>query len=320
MVTGSWSRTLGLVSCLTLVSSLPIFPAEAEIRTATAGDGHQTGNREASVRPATEDAERQALADTHVQTFTASHAYAAGANDSRNDARELCFLEAKRKLRGKVENYLRSHADLTNGRLTTDQIRSYLAAVLGIEIVNEGLGFSNGQNMLILTVQADVDLAGLRKQLQVLVEDPSLRQRVEEHQQQLQRLEEQVRQLNARVALAPAGSATEFQKERNAALDAMHNLEQQMIAAVNLRRLEVEKERQTSTMVKIRKSIRRGMTAGDVLAIMGPPVRKEALGAQWVYEGAYICFSEEQFARKPSPELRVHGAGTDQRCELDFLK
>jgi hypothetical protein len=33
-----------------------------------------------------------------VQTITATHTYIPGDNDSRNDARQLCFLQAKRKV------------------------------------------------------------------------------------------------------------------------------------------------------------------------------------------------------------------------------
>jgi len=33
-----------------------------------------------------------------VQTTTATHTYILGDNDSRNDARQLCILQAKRKV------------------------------------------------------------------------------------------------------------------------------------------------------------------------------------------------------------------------------
>ncbi|TAJ31749.1 MAG: hypothetical protein EPO64_02210 [Nitrospirae bacterium] len=260
------------------------------------------------------------IADAQDQAITASYTYVASDDDSRNDARELCFLEAKRKLLKKAAAYLEGKTDLANSQLTKEQFRSYTAAVLVIEIANEDLGFINGQNVLTLTVKADVDAAEVRKRLRVLVEDTSLRQQVEKQRQELQQLEEQARQLSARLNLAPAGSGTEIRKERNTVLTEIHNLEHKMTGAVNLRRIEDERERQTRTMVKIRTYILRGMTADEVLQIMGPPLRKEVSDSHWVYEGAYICFSADQFKNGSSSELRVRSASTDYRCELDFLK
>ena len=57
-----------------------------------------------------------------VQTITASHTYVLGDNDSRNDARHLCFLEAKRKVLEMAGVYIQSHDVVTNAELTKSQI------------------------------------------------------------------------------------------------------------------------------------------------------------------------------------------------------
>ena len=87
-----------------------------------------------------------------VQTIIATHTYILGDNDSRNDARQLCFLQAKQKVLEQAESFIQSQSVLNNFELTKDQISSYSAAVLSVEIVKEDVGSSNGQNTLTLTV------------------------------------------------------------------------------------------------------------------------------------------------------------------------
>ena len=45
-----------------------------------------------------------------TQTITVSHSYTLGDNDSRNDARHLCFLEAKRKVLEQAGSFIQSSA------------------------------------------------------------------------------------------------------------------------------------------------------------------------------------------------------------------
>ena len=57
-----------------------------------------------------------------TQTITASHTYVMGDNDSRNDARHLCFLEAKRKVLEQVGTFIQSSSEVRDLQLTKDQI------------------------------------------------------------------------------------------------------------------------------------------------------------------------------------------------------
>jgi hypothetical protein len=50
------------------------------------------------------------VVSAEVQTITTSHTYVMGDNDSRNDARQLCFLEAKRKVLEKAGSFIQSHS------------------------------------------------------------------------------------------------------------------------------------------------------------------------------------------------------------------
>jgi hypothetical protein len=131
-------------------------------------------------------------AAAEVQTVTATHTYVMGDNDSRNDARQLCFLEAKRKVLEKAGSFIQTSTEVKNFQLTKDQISSYSAAVLSVEIIKEDFGFSNGHNTLSLTVKADVDIADVKKRLAAIVADKSLQDRITGQQQQIRQLEQQV--------------------------------------------------------------------------------------------------------------------------------
>lgn len=80
-----------------------------------------------------------------VQTITATHTYILGDNDSRNDARQLCFLQAKQTVLEQAESFIQSQSVVNNFEFTKDQMTSYSAAVLTVEIVKEDVGLSNGQ-------------------------------------------------------------------------------------------------------------------------------------------------------------------------------
>jgi len=139
-------------------------------------------------------------AGAEAQTITATHTYTLGDNDSRNDARQLCFLEAKRKVLEKAGVYIQSQAEVENLKLTKDKISSYSGALLSVEIVKEEFGASNGQNVLTLVVKAEVDIADVRKRLEAIAGDKRLQERMDDQQQQIQQLEEQIVQLSARAA------------------------------------------------------------------------------------------------------------------------
>ena len=72
-----------------------------------------------------------------------------GDNDTKNDAKRICFLEAKRLCIEKAGTYIESNSKVINGKLTRDEITTYAAAILKVEIVSEETKFI-GENVAIL--------------------------------------------------------------------------------------------------------------------------------------------------------------------------
>ena len=111
------------------------------------------------------------VAFAEVQTFTATHTYILGDRDSKEDARQRCLLETKRKILEQAGVYIESASEVKNFELTKDTITSFAAAVMHVKDSKENFGFENGHMTLMLTIKADVDLEEVHNQLAAGVRD-----------------------------------------------------------------------------------------------------------------------------------------------------
>lgn len=193
-----------------------------------------------------------------VQTITATRTYILGDNDSRNDARQLCFLQAKQEVLEKAESFIQSQSVVNNFALTKDQMTSYSAAVLSVEIVKEDVGLSDGQHTLTLTVKADVDVDQVNSLLAAIVANNNLAERVVQQQQQIHELEGQVQTLNSRLSVATPGAASELRKERTVVFENIAGLDRLQLEATQ--RIAREKETIQQKTEMILKYVLRDMT------------------------------------------------------------
>ena len=65
-----------------------------------------------------------------LRPWRLEHTYVMGDNDSKSEARRLCYLEAKRKLLEKAGTYMEVFSETADFRLTRDEIASFSGAVL----------------------------------------------------------------------------------------------------------------------------------------------------------------------------------------------
>ncbi len=150
-----------------------------------------------------------------TKTITATHTYVMGDNDSRNDARHLCFLEAKRKVIEQAGTFIQSSSEVMNFQLTKEQMTSYSAAILSVETVNEAFGYKDGQGTITLTVQADIDTEDVKKRLAAIANDGTVQKQIDEQQKKLRLLEDNIERLGSQIAKTPTSQVTELRKERN---------------------------------------------------------------------------------------------------------
>ncbi len=148
------------------------------------------------------------VAYAQVQTFTAAHTYLMGDHDSKDDARQWCLLETKRKILEQAGVYIESASELKNFDLTKDKITSFAAAVMQVKDTKEEVSFQQGHMTMVLTLKADVDLAEVRKQLAARQVDAGVRDDVATQKERLKRLEAQLEKMQRQQGGRSSGSAT----------------------------------------------------------------------------------------------------------------
>jgi len=148
-----------------------------------------------------------ALASTQVQTFTSAHTYIMGNQDSRDDARQRCLLEAQRKILEQVGVYIARAAEGKNVDLTKDTITSFAAAVMQVQDSKEEIGFQQGHRTLTLKLTAQVNLAEVGKLLAARqVEAAAQKERLKRLQAQLEAMQQQAQQAPGRTPSPPTGN------------------------------------------------------------------------------------------------------------------
>ena len=175
-----------------------------------------------------------------TQTYTATHTYILGDRDSKEDARQRCMLEAKRKVLEQAGVYIESVSEVNNFDLTKDKITSFAAAVMQVKDTKEEVGFRQGHMTLTIKLTAQVDLTEVRKQLAtqqvytVMREDGALlRERLKSLEAQLELLwQQQIKPISEHggVSSTAALSPAEFNYLRAQAIDG--NVEAQFALGV----------------------------------------------------------------------------------------
>jgi TPR repeat protein len=168
-----------------------------------------------------------------VQTFTTTHTYVLGDDDSRNSARQKCLSEAKRKILEQVGVYLESKSELiTSSQSTTsgsakspqttneerqqitEQINTLAAGVMSTEVIKEDFGEINGRSQMTLTLKVEVDPDDIRKQLAERRVDQKVRNQVVEQAERLKKLEESLSAMMEEMR-ATGGDATRRPQKQN---------------------------------------------------------------------------------------------------------
>jgi hypothetical protein len=150
-----------------------------------------------------------------LQTFQASFSYTMGYNDSKNDARQICFLEAKKRLIEKIGVFVESESVIENYKLTHFQIRTYSAALLSIEIINETFYLDDRFIRIDMTVSTRVDRDELLRNLDRITENKDLKAKIEHQQHVIEKLDNRIQKIQTQLTSARQRDAIPLRKERN---------------------------------------------------------------------------------------------------------
>lgn len=228
-----------------------------------------------------------------TKTITATHTYVMGDNDSRNDARHLCFLEAKRKVLEEAGTFIQSSSEVINFQLTKDQMTSYSAAILSVETVHEAFAYKDGRGTITLTVKADIDTEDVRKRLAAIANDGAVQKQIDEQQKKLRLLEDTIERLGSQIAKTPTIQLTELRKERNIVFSDITEIEKIQIVAKE--RIDSENDRNCEIAKKMNRYVFPGMTVLEVEKILGPPLQPNTM--EWRYGSSVIHFTDFFYKR-----------------------
>jgi hypothetical protein len=220
-----------------------------------------------------------------VETIYVSHKYVLGDNDSRNDARKMCFLEAKRKVIEKAGTYIESFTEVKKAKLTKDEVFAYSSALLKVETVKENWQMSGGNMTVILKVKAEVDTGNLKKKLSNIRNDKSIKNSVIKQQKQLRNLEIRVIQLQIQLGAVDSEKAASLRKDRNVIFKEIDELESKRIKI-----LSVIKKTSKNAL----KYVERGMTPSEVAMLIGKARAYDSRFGysllQWNYGAVWVIF------------------------------
>ena len=194
-----------------------------------------------------------------AEIIYATHKYIMGDNDSKNDARRMCFLEAKRKAIEKAGTYIESLTEVKDARLTKDEVRAYSSALLKVETVKENWKLVGDNMAVILKVKADVDTSHILKELSKIGKDTSVQKKIISQQKRLKNLERKVVSLQKQLGKVDAPRAATLRKDRNVVFKQIDALEAKKIAILsNIK----------STTRNAVRLIERGMSEDDVRSLL----------------------------------------------------
>ena len=197
-----------------------------------------------------------------VKTIHASHKYIMGDNDSKNDARKMCFIEAKRKALEMAGTYIKSNTEIKNLQLTKDEITIYSSALLKVETVKEEWKFIGENLAVFLTVKAEVDTGYIEGQLTKIKRDSSVQKKITNQQRRLQQLERNVVELQKQLGAVDSTKAATLRKERNVTFKQIDELQELKIAIVTKIKAETK---------KVIQYVELGMTISEVKSLVGEP-------------------------------------------------
>jgi hypothetical protein len=245
--------------------------------------------------PAAADEQSGPEVSASGDVITARHRYVMGDNDTRSDARAVCFLEAKRKATEYAGTYVESTTELTQTATMRDArsaLRTIAASLVSAELVSSKTGMANDAMFVECVVNARVDRSNLKENIARIAADPAVFRQVEERQEKLRSLEADVMKLQAQMRTASRQDAITLRQERAVVFSEIDALQKKKMEIVSV----IEKSGQDAMRLIVRR-----MTREEVKSLLGEPRAVQDgnfnYGTQWVIfdkSSLVVCVSNRQ--------------------------
>lgn len=224
-------------------------------------------------------------------TITARHRYTMGDNDSKSDATNLCFLEAKRKAIEYAGVYVESSNEITQTNASSNaksNMKSIAKALVSAEMISSGIGFENGRLFVDCVVNAKVNLNTVKQDVVKIASDPAAKKHIEQQQIALKKLEEEITIIQTQLKSASSQQAISLRQERTVIFKNIDKLQQMKLEITSY--IE-SKGKETSNLIS------KGMNFSEVLSLLGQPrvkiIYKYEKGDQaWNYGTHWVNFHQ----------------------------
>ena len=203
-----------------------------------------------------------------------------GDNDTKNDAKRICFIEAKRLAIEKAGTYIESSTEVKNFQLTRDEIRTFAGAIVKVDIASEDIKFVGESSVIFMTVKAEVDMNSFQERVKQIKGDRELERKIREQQEQIQAMENKIKGLQKQLTTTDFNEILKARKERRDTFEALDEVE------------KIKYEIKIKTKSAIDK-IELGMTPQEAIRVAGQPRSKDFdnlnYGNVWViFEGGIV--------------------------------
>jgi hypothetical protein len=205
----------------------------------------------------------------------ARYKYTLGDSDTKNDAKKIAFIQAKRLCLEQAGTYIESNTEILDFRLSKDEIKTYTGGILKVEIVSEEFKAVDETLTLFMEVKADVDLREVSDSLKRVKNDSTFAKTIKEQEKQLQNLEDKIRNLQVQLSNGDYNKTAKIRQERKIIFTKIDALE------------KIKAEIQSKTSLAI-DNIVAGMTPKEVTEILDYP-RSNDYG-NYNYGNVWIIF------------------------------
>ncbi|UCF63194.1 MAG: hypothetical protein JSW33_11555 [bacterium] len=229
-----------------------------------------------------------------VDTIFASYKYIMGDNDTKTEAKQLCFIEAKRLCLEQAGTYIESTVTVENYQVTKDEINTYAAAFVQVELISEEIENLGETFSIHTTVRAVVDPAEMQDYIAQVKSDAAIEKELQEKERERQNLEQNVMTLKQRLQQAPPEQRERLKQEMVQALQKMDNFEKQ-------------RDNRRTQSRKALENIQQGMTPKQLIQAAGMPDKRIEsdgelrlnYGIVWVIfeKGKVACAVKEPYFR-----------------------
>jgi hypothetical protein len=208
-----------------------------------------------------------------VKTIVVKHEYILGDNDSKNDAKKICFHEARRMIAERAGSYIKTSKAVESLELSEEEIALYACAFVETAVTKTEWTCSGESLAVTIEAQARVDRSRAEKQLFDLKNDDSLRDQIKKNHAELRELNEKLQGIQKKIGSVNQMEALVLRNERNEALAGIDKIE---IRYEHVKKaLDDRKTRFVELARNILKYVEVNMTPAEVEYIVGKPDSKD---------------------------------------------